>query len=366
MTSIHLFVLASLVVSLHTLGLIILFFSNLVMVILVFMLIYMLWKSVHEKNYSSYRFISGLLIRRAVFYEEEIAPDSIIPVTNKAKRLMRKRVFRRLFTEELISAMKNIAGTSAGNLKHLYHQLELEKYALKRLKQEHWHIKAKAIQELSLMDMQELKNDLFTYTNDRNELVRMEAQTAVVQFNGFEGLRFLDTITYAMSEWQQIKLFQKLSSLPPTQIGIDGWLKSPNTSVVVFALKLARNYHRFEVHDLIISCLDHEDSRIRLQSIDCLSEIYTSETAIHLISRFWREDLQHRLAIILALQSIGSEDNSVFLGTLLSSPEYEIKLNAARALASTGLKGLSILIEHGTDDATLNNIIAQVKGEIAA
>ena len=366
MTSSQLFVLASLVVSLHTLGLIILVFTNMILVILVFMLLFMLWKGAHEKNYSKYRLISGLLIRRAVFYDDKIDPATGIPGTKKAKRLMVNKTFRRLFTEELISAKKNITGSAAGNLKYLYHQLKLESFALKRLNRQHWHIKAKAIQELTLMDMRELESDLFVYTNDRNELVRMEAQVAVVQFNGFEGLRFLDTITYSISEWQQIKLLQKLSNLPPVHVEIDGWLKSSNNSVVVFALKLARTYHRFEMHDIILSCLDHANPQIRLQAIHCLGEIYTDETSIHLISRFWREDLQHQLVMIKALQNIRSEKDNIFLTTLLSNDNYEMKLSAARALASSGLKGLSLLVEHDDSDLLLGDIITQVKGELAA
>jgi hypothetical protein len=366
MTSSPLMVLGSLVVSLRTLGLIIFVFTNMILVILAFMLIYMVWRKAHEKNYSKYRLVSGLHIRRTVFYDGEIDPETGIPLTGRLKRMIVKKIFRRLFTEELISAKKNINGAAAINLKHLYHQLTLESYALKKLSRDHWHIKAKAIQELTLMDMRELKDDLFAYTNDRNELVRMEAQVAMVQFNGFEGLRFLDTISYSISEWQQIKLLQKLSNLPPVQIEIDGWLKSSNASVVVFALKLARNYHRFELHDIIITCLDHTDPQIRLQAIHCLGIIYTDETSVHLISRFWREGLPHQLAMIAALQNIGSEKDNTFLGTLLNNDNYEIKLNAARALASSGLKGLAILNDHGASDVLLSNIITQVRGEIAA
>ena len=366
MTGSQLFVLASLVVSLHTLGLIILIFTNMILLILAFMLIFMLWKGTHEKNYGKYRLISGLLIRRAVFYDDEIDPETGIPGTKKVKRLMVNKTFRKLFTEELISAKKNIAGMAAENLKYLYHQLKLESFALKKLNRAYWHTKAKAIQELTLMDMRELKDDLFVYTNDKNEYVRMEAQVAVVQFNGFEGLRFLDSITYSISEWQQIKLLQKLSNLPPVHIEIDGWLKSSNTSVVVFALKLARNYHGFEMHDVILTCLDHANPQVRLHAIHCLGEIYNDETSIHLISRFWRDDARHQLAIIKALQNIGSEKDNIFLSTLLGNDNYDLKLSAARALASNGLKGFALLVEYNDSDLVLNDIITQVKGELAA
>jgi len=89
-------------------------------------------------------------------------------------------------------------------------QLKLEKYALKSLKSRKWYIKAKAIQELTVMEIDEFVSQLYPYTNDQNEHVRMEAQNALVQFNGFDGLSFLDIVSYPISDWQQIKLLQKL------------------------------------------------------------------------------------------------------------------------------------------------------------
>ncbi len=353
-------------IALHTIGVVILVFTNLMVCLLIFMLIYMYFRSKREKNQVNYKLISDLLVRKAVFYDGIMLPETLIPVTKRVKKLIDNKYFRDRLTDELVVAKKNITGTSAENLKHLYQQLNLEQYALKNLKSRYWHIKAKAIQELYLMELKEYEFELYPFANDKNELIRMEAQVALVQFNGFEGLLFLDDITYSISEWQQIKLLQKLSNLPPVHVSIDSWLKSSNISVVIFALKLIRNYHRFELHDAVLQCLDHPDPEVRLQAINCFCEIYTDETSIHLISRFWREGLKHQLAIIRALQNIGSENDNPFLLTLLHNDNYEMKLYAARALAHSGKKGLASLNDYGSYDNKLNDIIIQVKGELAA
>jgi len=366
MLFIKLFLLSAFFISLHTLGVIILIFTNLMFCLLIFMLIYMYFRGKREKNQANYKLISDLLVRKAVFYDGLMLPETLIPVTKRVKKLIDNKHFRTRLTDELVLAKKNITGTSAENIKHLYQQLNLEKWALQNLKSRYWHIKAKAIQELSLMELKEYEFELYPFANNKTELVRMEAQVALVQFNGFEGLLFLDDITYSISEWQQIKLLQKLSNLPPLLISIDKWLKSSNTSVVIFALKLVRSYHRFELHDAVLQCLDHPDPHVRLQAIMCFSEIYTDETSIHLISRFWRESLKHQLAIIKALQNIGSENDNPFLLTLLHNDNYEMKLFAARAIAHSGKKGLASLNDYGTYDNKLNDIIIQVKGELAA
>ena len=335
--------------------------------LLIYMLFYMYYKSVREKKHVKWLLISDLLIRKAVFYEDEMEAETLIPVTARAEKLMNNKQFRKFLTSEILSAKKNIIGTAADNLKHLYQQLQLEKYALKNLDSRYWHIKAKAIQELTVMEMKEFITQLYPYANNQNELVRMEAQTAIVQFNGFEGLRFLDVVTYPISDWQQIKLLQQLSHVPPMNISIDCWLGSANNSVVVFALKLARNYHRFELHDNILPCLDHPDARVRLEAINFLCDIYTDETSDELISRFLKEDFQHQLAMIKAFQSIGSEKDILFLVSLLDEENYEIKLSAARALAKIGKNGLTSLLDHaGAASYPLNEMVMQIKGELAA
>ena len=261
-------------------------------IILTYMLFYMYAKSVNEKRHDNWRPMVHALIHEAVFLDEDEAGAGPIPVPVDITRLMPNAHFRKLIIDEIMSVKKDMSGTAADNLQKLFLQLKLEKYALKSLKSRKWYVKAKAIQELTVMEINELVPLLYPYTNDQNEHVRMEAQSALVQFNGFEGLRFLDIVSYPISDWQQIKLLQKLSGVPPANIDLDGWLKSENSSVVVFALKLARNYHRFELHDDILVCLDHEDSRVRTEAINFLSLLSNDETSDAFIARFLGEELK--------------------------------------------------------------------------
>jgi hypothetical protein len=307
-----------------------------------------------------------LLIRKAVFYDNE-DPDAEVPLTARAEGLMHNRHFRQLMTEELMSTKKSLTGMASENLKHLYQQLQLDKYALANLKSPQWYVKAKAIQELTLMGLKDVLPKLYRYTNNRNELVRMEAQSATVQFYGFEGLRFLNVITYPISEWQQIKLLQQLSQAAPMDVNIDSWLKSGNSSVVVFALKLARSYHWFQWHDTILSCLEHPERDVRLQAIYCLCEIYTDKTAAILISRFWDEEPETQLAIVKTLQSIGSEDDVPFLVDILYYNNNEIRICAARAIIHLSKNGLAVLgMSASAIGYPLNEMLAQIKGELIA
>lgn len=362
------FVLGSFNLAWHIQNIILAGIILLILTLLVYMLSYMYFKSVYDKKFDKWSSISDLLIRQAIFYEDgDIEDDEMLSATAKAEKLIKEKYFRKLLVNEIISAKKNITGISADNLKQLYVRLGLDKYALTNLNNSRWYVKAKAVQELTVMDMHEFVDLIYSNTDDKNDLVRMEAQSALVQFMGFDGLRFLDTVSYPISNWQQIKLLQQLSHLPPSEIDMAPWFKSANSSVIVFALKLTRNYQRIELHGEIIACLDHSDPWVRIEAIQCLSEIYTDETSDELISRFLNEILKNQLAMIKVMQTIGTDRDVLFLLDLLTYDSDEIKICAARALVQSSKNGLDSLEEYSRkSNHSINGIVMHIKGEIAA
>ncbi|MBV8388779.1 MAG: HEAT repeat domain-containing protein [Mucilaginibacter sp.] len=328
----------------------------------------MYFKSVYDKKFDKWSLISDLLIRKAIFYDdEELEGDAMIPVTSRAEKLMSNKYFRKLLVNEITSAKKSITGISADNLKHLYVQQGLDKYALNNLSSGRWYIRAKAVQELTIMDMHEFVEQICLYTDDKNDLVRMEAQSALVHFNGFDGLHFLDTVTYPISNWQQIKLLQQLSNVSPSQIDMSPWFKSANSTVIVFALKLARTYQRFDLYYDIVSCLDHSDPTVRYEAIHCLKDIYTDETSDDLISRFLHEILKNQLAMIKVMETVGTDKDLLFLLDLLTYENDEIKIHAARALVQSNKDGMISLEKYSREEnQSIKEIVMHIKGEIAA
>lgn len=332
------------------------------------MLSYLYFKNFYDKKFDKWSLISDLLIRKAVFYDdEELDGDAMIPVTTRAEKLMSNRHFRKLLVNEIMSAKRSITGISADNLKHLYVQVGLGKYAFNNLSNGRWYIRAKAIQELTVMGMNEFVEQIRICTDDKNDLVRMEAQSALVQFSGFEGLHFLDTVSYPISNWQQIKLLQQLSHLPPANIDMSQWFKSDNSSVIIFTLKLARIYQRFDLYYDIVSCLDHADPTVRYEAIHCLNEIYTEETSDDFISRFLNEILKNQLAMIKVMATVGTEKDVLFLLDLLDHENDEIKIRAARALVQSNKNGMVSLEKYSKEqNQSINEIVMHIKGEAAA
>ena len=335
--------------------------------VVLFMLVYLIHRKKRTKRKSQWRQNIDLLLRRAIFFEEEQG-NLLIPISPKIRKWLIKPTFRQFLVDELIIAKKSFSGSASENLRKLYNQLNLEKASLEKLNSPKWHIKARGIQELALMDQKDKVGRIYRLTNNRNEFVRMEAQSAIVHFYGFEGLRFLDVVSQPISEWQQIKLLAQLPKVSAVLLdGMEGWLKSPNDSVILFSLKLVSIHHRFELHDRVAACLEHPHPSIRIQAVKCLQDICNESTA-EVITRYYTQNgRSYQAAVLEVLQWIGTLQNVEFLEKALLSEDDALKLAAARALARLSGDGVQLLDSFKqAGDYPWNEIIRQAKSEKAA
>jgi len=341
----------------------IIFFVFIMAVLLVFSISALAAKN--ETDLQKKRWLNKInsLITAAIFFEgEERDP---IPVPPKLRKLLKKQAFRNFFCSQLVLSAKSISGISNNNLIKLYEQLSLMADSQKRLKSFSWHIKAKAIQELAMMNQKPEADELSRLTNHKNAYIRMEAQTATVKFDGFEGLRFLDNATYPISEWQQINLLHELSHTPAENFqGIDKWLASPNDSVVLFTLKLVSTYHIFGFHPEVLKCLHHPNNAVATEAIKCLQEIYTDTTSAELIDFYKQSQFKaQKLAVLKALKVIEGEEYILFLLDVLNDDDNQIKLAAARALAVNPIGMNELKSFSKSDRYPWNEMIYQIQHE---
>ncbi|MES2374730.1 MAG: hypothetical protein V4557_19290 [Bacteroidota bacterium] len=283
-----------------------------------------------------------------IIMEEE--PESI-STSKSFYKILNNRVARQFAIDELIVCKKNFSGAVAENITAIYIQLGLKKYSLKKLAtQNQWHIRAKGIQELYLMDQADVLTTIYKNTNSKNEFVRMEAQTGVIHLTGFPGLRFLDVISYPLTEWQQLKLLEQLRLYPKKEDiseKIPGWLQSKNETVVIFALKLADEYQQFSIRKQVIDCLVHPQKPVRRQAIKTLITLADESTPAILLGYFNKEIFSNQVFILEALRTIATENEYEFLLNLLDHENDTIKLKAAVVLAEISENGLAVLEKRG-------------------
>jgi hypothetical protein len=242
---------------------------------------------------------------------------------------------RSYMIDELIKAKAAFSGSSTSNLKLLYERLNLDIDSFKKLHSLKWHVRAKGIQELGTMEQTKYRKEIFWLANDKHELVRNEAQCAMVSFFGWSGLSFLDVIEHQMSQWHQVQLLNRLKEVKPDSFEeIKTWLESSNESVILFAIKLATLYNCHAVYPNVVRCLQNSNSQVKLGALEYLRLMPQEDTSGHMIDNYYSGSTGYKLAVITALKEIGSEKEISFLVKELDDWNNDIKAAAASSIST--------------------------------
>ena len=298
---------------------------------------------------------------------EESTDDIVMP--KRFYQMMKNPWAQQFVIDELVGCKKNFSGAVAENIVVLYKQLGLKSVSVKKMRSNKgWHIKAKGIQELYMMDQQDVLTSIYKNTNSNNEYIRMEAQTGVIHLAGFSGLRFLDVISYPITEWQQLKLLEQLrlsSKKEDLSDKVPVWLVSKNHTVVVFALKLADEYQLFSVKEKVTACLVHPSAPVRSQALKTLVRLADDGTATILLGYINKEPFANQAYILNALQYIASDREKDFLLRLLKHTHDQVKLKAAMVIARCCTDGMKILEEKAAEmPEPYQRILLHVQSEL--
>lgn len=343
-------------------------FVCLLLMILLFTFVvgFTIFKRSVESNKKLWQQSIAAIISQAIFFTNH--DDEPVDISYRIEMLLQKPIFRNCVINELIQAKKNLSGTSTTNLKKLYEVLELNNYSFTKLNNAKPHIKAKGIQELAILEQKKYVKEIFRLTNHEVELVRNEAQCALVSFYGFLGLRFLNVTTYPISQWQQIQLLNKLTGVKPANFDvIKKWIVSPNESVRIFALKLAAFFNCYDVYDDVVNCLKSRSLQMRLSALEYLKKLPQQDTADQIITYYRFENKIYKLAVIEALKDMGCEKQIPFLLKQLHDKDDDIKAAAARSLALLHPSGTAFLQTHlFADENPWKAIFLHIENERAA
>ena len=286
-------------------------FSCLIALLFLYILIYQGVLRARKKKLDRWNALADSVIYKVIFHEDD-NPDSdqtseLLDIISRTDIRIPKgltlhlsnKSFRKILIQKLIAVKLNMSGAASANLTRLFRQFKFDRQILKMLNSSSWYKMASAIQQIGIMELDEYKQRLFEFVDHERGLIRVEAQNAILKFYGFEGLRFLDKATYPITEWQQIKLLDQLASLHTENFtGIDIWLESKNDTIVLFALKLVKNYHRFELYDQIVACLRHKNPMVRQQAIIVLKELPSEQSAAILIDIYFSETANNQLILL--------------------------------------------------------------------
>lgn len=186
-------------------------------------------------------------------------------------KALEKPFVRRVLASELVRTQQSLRGHLNQTVTNLYNLLKLYDQSLALLHSRQWHHKAKGLQQLSAMGQYHVADLIVSYTNHSNESVRNEAQLGMLRMEGLGGLRFLEGLQHPISEWQQFNLLHQLQLHTVTELpDMDRWLKAPQQTVVVLAIRLCRLFQLFGYAGQMEKLQRHANNAIRTEANQCL------------------------------------------------------------------------------------------------
>ncbi len=318
-------------------------FTTIILALIVAMLVIMLGKkriATREKQLQAQ--LKHWLV--SIILQEPKNSKITFDIPESIKSILQGGVARRALLEELIRLKNNLSGQSGDNLQQLYNQLRLDRLSAQHMRSNRWYLKAQGIQELAAMGQTDYQAEIYALTQHPNNMVRMEAQTALVYLQGYAGLTFFDQLTYPLNEWHQIKLLQLLANQPiPSPNMIKAWLVSENASVIQFALKLISEQHASQFQQDVIACLSHPEEYVRSQAIACLGEIPLVPAALALRTHYTSENSKTlRHSILTELMKIGTTHDVPFLEQLRVTPDEGIRLAVEKTILHLQQQALTV------------------------
>lgn len=174
----------------------------------------------------------------------------------------------------------------------------------------------------------------------------------------------MDNLQEQLTDWQQLKLLDAITILPNNDevyVIISNWLKSPNQSVKILAMKLIRKFQLLQMHDLVADNLHDSDEKVVKETIKTLVRIEDDSTSKLLIEKYQTCNEKFQIQILKALEKISNPENNTFLETQAKeNPSFSVKKASVKALNNCCSKTDLQKLAYQSNSLELKQIINQI------
>ncbi|WKD86192.1 hypothetical protein KCTC32516_01553 [Polaribacter huanghezhanensis] len=264
---------------------------------------------------------------------------------------------RKIFIKVMIKLMNEISGEMIDELKGLYRELGLIKYAKLKLRHKKWHVIAIGIRDLRRFKIEEVADEVGELINHSKEEVRREAHLYFLNVFNFKGLEFLSKLKASLSEWDQIGFFSVLQKFDEQEIpDLTRWLLSENDYVVLFTLNLVKIYNRMETKETLLELLNHENCEIRCKVIELLDYFYVVEAKPILLKIYLELTEKEKFRVFEFLENMGEVEDEYFIFNHIETASFNAKVIGLRILKKMNTSKF-ISLKERTDDEEIHTII---------
>ena len=275
-------------------------------------------------------------------FEEEMQDQAFVNM----RRIANNSVNRQILIDQMIDLSINLKGDIKADIKELYVRLGLKEDSLQKAHSKKWHKNIKGFRELAFMNIREANEIIVESLNSNNEILRMEAQIAMVRLSEDNPYEFLNLLEKPLAVWEQITLHELLIQHNMKVPAFKQWFESENISILIYALEMAAWFRQTGVAKEVISLFTHENEKVRHTAFRVCGEIRLKSSLAAMKKVYEGESLNNRLEILKAFARIPEEKNLKFLKNVLDTEEdVQLQIQATKAIENTDEPGISMLIK---------------------
>lgn len=267
---------------------------------------------------------------------------------------------RQVLIDQMIDVSVNLKGDSREKLTKLYNDLELDGDSLARARSHRWHKKIKGFRELAFMGIKEGNDEMVKSLNSKNEILRMEAQIALVRLNGDDHFDFLSHLKRPFSLWEQITLHDLIIHHELPVPDFRKWLGSENPTVVMFALRMIREFKQKEAEQDMKKVMLHRDPKVSKLAVEVAGDL-DMRSSLETMKRMYKfQEYNNCLEIV---KSMGKMPESSMLGFLKlvldKEDDVQLQIEAVKAIENMGEVGVQALVKVMKSEYKNYNIIVR-------
>ena len=280
-------------------------------------------------------------------------PDSFRAIASDTYR-------RQALIDQMIDVSVNLKGDAEEKLCGLYLYLGLDRDSVRRANDYRWHKKIKGFRELAFMNIKDANNAIYKALNSKNEILRMEAQIALVRLTDEDPFSFLFQLIRPFSLWEQITLHELIiqHDLPVPEF--KKFLRASNPTVVMFALRMIREFKQKDAEDDLRETLEHSSPEVRRLAVQVAGDL-EMRSSLEVMKRMYKsQDYNTCLEIIRSMAKMPDPSLMGFLKLVLDKEDdVQLQIEATKAIENNGEEGVRTLVKLMKSEYKNYNIIVR-------
>jgi len=254
--------------------------------------------------------------------------------------IAKSRFERQVLIDEILELRKSLSGNAVHVLGATYFSLKLHKDSRKKLHSIYWATRAQGIRELSVMNYQYAVPWISVFLSSSNRVLREESVMALVRIRSSNSFRFLEIYRGEITPWMCINIHHHLQTWDSRNLPqFSRWFSSKNESVILFCLKMARDFGQTQAIPQILELCRHTRKEIAADAIDSIRQLEAFEYRDEVVklTHAHHNDPWLLSKVIRCLGDIGvpEKDLEIVL-PYLNHKDYEVRFQSARSLTKLG------------------------------